>query len=204
MGFDTWCELPRLVGLHCTQPDKITYNQTSHPLYSQVLPLVQEMDNVFTELWRQIRDVSSQIPDSARGIYNELVDSIAMTALRAQHVHFLYEASNPKNPSARTIFLNQSLNAIAAAQVVVARREALYRVPAWRIAGWRTQPNTGPTAYGFGYLWTVHSLFYWWRDYGQVVGGSLEAQLSPCYLNMMNVADIAMYAYTSLFYFTRI
>jgi hypothetical protein len=93
--------------------------------------------------------------------------------------------------------LNQSLAAITAAQTVVTRREAAYRVPAWRIAGWRganaaAPMDQGPTSYGFGYLWTVHSLFYWWRDYGQVIGGSLEAQLSPCYLNTMNIADIAM------------
>lgn len=148
---------------------------------------------MFTEYARQLQSMSSQIPDAARILYNEMVDAITMTALRAEHVHFLYEASDPKQISARTLWLNQSLNAIASAKVVVARREASYRVPSWRIAGWRTQPDQGPTAYGFGYLWTVHSLFYWWRDYGQVVGGSLEARLSPCYLNMMNIADIAMY-----------
>lgn len=43
---------------------------------------------------------------------------------------------------------------------VVSEREAKYRSPLERSAGWRE----GPTVYGFGYLWTVHSLYYWWRD----------------------------------------
>jgi hypothetical protein len=43
---------------------------------------------------------------------------------------------------------------------VVRERERFYRAPLQRIAGWRENP----TVYGFGYLWTVHSLYYWWRD----------------------------------------
>ena len=45
-----------------------------------------------------------------------------------------------------------------AAVETVATREAAYRVPVERIAGWRN----GSTAYRFGYLWTAHSLYYWW------------------------------------------
>lgn len=44
------------------------------------------------------------------------------------------------------------------ATATVARREAAYRVPLIRVAGWRQSS----TVYGFGYLWTVHSLYYWW------------------------------------------
>jgi hypothetical protein len=94
-----------------------------------------------------------------------------MTSLRAQSVHFLYSASNPRaTPAQRTYYLNATLAIISNATTIVRRREASYRVPWWRIAGWRYQPTPGPTAYTFGYLWTVHSLFYMWRDFGQVVG----------------------------------
>lgn len=40
------------------------------------------------------------------------------------------------------------------------------RVPVERIGGWRLNP----TVYTYGYLWTVHSLFYWWRDFGKSLG----------------------------------
>ena len=70
------------------------------------------------------------------------------------------------------------------------------------------RPN--PTAYEYSYLWTVHTLFFWWREFGRTqaqlglapgqgqpegqgeaggVGskrGALVAQLSPCYLNKDN------------------
>ena len=74
------------------------------------------------------------------------------------------------------------LEALDAALPIVARREAAYRVDADRIAGWRN----GPTAYEYGYLWTVRSLFFWWRDEGKAV----DAPVSPCYLNIINPADV--------------
>ena len=46
---------------------------------------------------------------------------------------------------------------------VVVERETGYRVPWERIASWRENP----TVYRYGYLWSVHSLYYWWRDQGE-------------------------------------
>lgn len=43
----------------------------------------------------------------------------------------------------------------------------------------------------FGYLWTVHSLYYWWRDFGRAERKSAEAAFSPCYLNLMHPSDVA-------------
>ena len=54
-----------------------------------------------------------------------------------------------------------------------------YRVPWQRIAAWRDNP----TVYRYGYLWAVHSLYYWWRDQGLAEQGSVTAESSPCYLN---------------------
>ena len=51
-------------------------------------------------------------------------------------------------------------------------------------AGWRDNP----TAYAFTYLWTARSLYYWWRDEGKAV----EIPISPCYLNIINPASIAL------------
>ena len=62
-------------------------------------------------------------------------------------------------------------------------REAEYRVPADRIAGWRENP----TAYPYGYLWTARRLVYWWRDEGKAV----DAPWSPAYLNTLSPLDVA-------------
>lgn len=73
-----------------------------------------------------------------------------------------------------------------AAVAVVAQRELQYRTPLVRVAGWRA----GPTAYNYGYLWTVHSLYYWFRDVAVATLSPLEA-LSPCFRNIQNPADVA-------------
>lgn len=82
---------------------------------------------------------------------------------------------------------------------MVSIREAAYRVPVERIAAWRKNP----TAYDFTYLWTVHSQFYFWRDYGQALGANSCRQcsltpradskfvnLTPCYMNIINPLDV--------------
>ncbi|MBI2373113.1 MAG: hypothetical protein HYV07_03860 [Deltaproteobacteria bacterium] len=58
----------------------------------------------------------------------------------------------------------------------------VHRVPADRVASW----SDGPTAHEYGYLWSVRTLYYWWRDEGKAV----DAPFSPCYLNVVNPVDV--------------
>lgn len=44
----------------------------------------------------------------------------------------------------------------------------------------------------FGYLWAVHSLYYWWRDQGLAEHGSLQSEHNPCYLNRMDPTEVAV------------
>jgi hypothetical protein len=60
---------------------------------------------------------------------------------------------------------------------------AVYLLVAWR---------DNPTVYRYGYLWSVHSLYYWWRDQGIAEAGTVQAASSPCYLNRMDTTEIAM------------
>ena len=43
--------------------------------------------------------------------------------------------------------------------------------------------------YGFR---SVHSLYYWWRDQGLAEEGSIQSQISPCYLNRMDISEVAV------------
>ena len=38
----------------------------------------------------------------------------------------------------------------------------------------------------------MHSLLFWWRDYGKAERGSLKAALSPCYLNTQYALDVSL------------
>ena len=51
---------------------------------------------------------------------------------------------------------------------------------------WAYGTNVNPTAYGFGELWTVHTLYYWQRDHAIAV----ERELHPCFANIRTLADI--------------
>ena len=44
-------------------------------------------------------------------------------------------------------------------------------------------------SYRYGYLWAVHSLYYWWRDQGLAEG---KATLRPCFLNRMDASEVAV------------
>ena len=120
--------------------------------------------------------------------FDELVDSMNITALRAQEVYLLYEyvwGARHRTPSWREQKILQANQVLIQVQEVITRRESSYRVPVERIAGWRVNP----TAYHYGYLWTVHSAYYFWRDYSQATDTSLSVK-SPCFMNIITPATI--------------
>ena len=53
-----------------------------------------------------------------------------------------------------------------------------------RIASWRDNP----TAYRFEYLWTVRTLYYWWRDEAKAT----QQPVNPCFMNIVDPIDIAV------------
>lgn len=128
-----------------------------------------------------------------------------MLYLRAQQVHGLYDyaAGYIRNATWRSERLmsaklammevkscfnlsNYATN-LFQAQTTVQNRESNYRISPYVVAGWR--PN--PTCYGYGYLWTVHSMFYFWRDYEKAIDSTLEAVFSPCFMNIINPINVA-------------
>lgn len=122
------------------------------------------------------------INEAAKALLIEIDDCMRMLALRASHVHSLYLSKDPQASPTETNkahLQKKARNIITEAAAIVSRRELNYRVPMERIASWRENPTT----YRFGYLWSVHSLYYWWRDQGIAEEGSLQSERSPCYLN---------------------
>lgn len=142
----------------------------------------------FTSLSNEITALESKIPPHVLPLFQDIKDTALMTALRAQEVFALYQYaygwySQPN--SWREQRLKEAQNAISQAIVTVKQREQQYRVPIDRIAGWRNNP----TCYHFGYLWTVHSLYYFWRDYSEAT--QLFSTISPCFMNIENALDVA-------------
>jgi hypothetical protein len=113
-------------------------------------------------------------------LMNDLLDTMNITALRANQVFHLYEYASgwfSEDKKWREKQLAQAINSMIQAQEIVKIRECQYRVPADRIAGWGLFT---PTSYDYAYLWTVRSLFFWFRDLGKALDQEFDA-LSPCY-----------------------
>jgi hypothetical protein len=198
-GSDTWFEVPRLAhGVHMTQPDKIMPHETSHPLYPHISPLLSAMENTFDALRSELNDamhVASTFGEvdwniDAWMLLEEIKDGMDLLVGRARHVKAIYSAASPVlTKEAAERLLQEGRSIIQEAEEVVHRRESRYRVPLPRVALWR---ETGPTVYRYGYLWAVHSLYFWWRDQGKAELGLTTSKWGPCYLNRIDPLETAV------------
>eukprot|EP01116_Phalansterium_solitarium_P001116 TRINITY_DN1089_c0_g1_i1.p1 TRINITY_DN1089_c0_g1~~TRINITY_DN1089_c0_g1_i1.p1 ORF type:complete len:794 (-),score=338.41 TRINITY_DN1089_c0_g1_i1:273-2654(-) len=194
-GWDTWSDIGCLFTTSsCTQPEHQGLEAIRVPgqkpdYETEIKPLLQEMALQFAAVPQQLAAVAPLVPPHAASLLAELIDSANITSCRAEEVFNLYEYSYGlmrETPAWRAAKLAAAKDAILRAAEIVASREAHYRVPVERIAGWG--PN--PTAYTYGYVWTVHSLYYFWRDFSKAVADSADV-LSPCFMNIINPIDVA-------------
>lgn len=199
-GFEAWDDISEIaegigVGhVTMTQPQRVGLIEMRNPFhdppgYSAVIePLLAEMEATFGVLADEIEALRPQVPDHALPLYEDIAVGTRLLALRATQIHGLYDYVDAIHEDDQEAWREQRLtdarDALDAAVPLVLGHEANYRVDPDRIAGW----GDNPTAYEFGYLWTARTLFYWWRDEGKAV----EAPLSPCYLNVINPATLAM------------
>lgn len=138
-------------------------------------------------------DTDFLINDHAMVYLWEIKDAVNMLWLRARQVKLLYESREAEllstaedhTTTLKEKLLNKSRKVLETAADIVSRREDNYRVSWERIASWRDNP----TVYRHGYLWSVHSLFYWWRDQGIAEG---QKRHSPCYLNRIDSSEVAV------------
>eukprot|EP00698_Gefionella_okellyi_P016657 TRINITY_DN4777_c0_g2_i1.p1 TRINITY_DN4777_c0_g2~~TRINITY_DN4777_c0_g2_i1.p1 ORF type:complete len:794 (-),score=167.73 TRINITY_DN4777_c0_g2_i1:1848-4229(-) len=192
-GWDTWGDIGAMLGPGSTQPKRTgpvaIRDPLARPNYNTVQPLLDAMASTFTAQFQQLAALRASVPVETLPLFDDMTDAMQMTALRATQVAALYQyaATWPAGQSAsRKAQLAISVQALDTATSVVAKREQQYRVPAERIAGWG--PN--PTVYTYGYLWTVHSLYYMWRDHDEAMLESTSA-ISPCYMNIIDPIDVA-------------
>lgn len=209
-GTDTWVDLPRKFGLAFTQPDKVHLKENSDPRWPKVMALLREMETTFHTMAHRgkllleeahqsfvathalpVEDNHFTLNQQAINLLHEVVDCIEVLYLRARQVHLLYQSRDQilQGDTARQRELHlRAREVLQEAAVVVQRRESHYRVSWQRVAGWRENP----TVYRYGYLWSVHKLYYWWRDQGLAEQASSQSEHSPCYLNRMDSTEVAV------------
>jgi hypothetical protein len=199
-GTETWDDvselgtrIPGIEAAQMTQPARLGLVEMRSPIRTgprytgEIEPLLAEMEKRFAALAMKWDAVRAQVPAAALPLFDDMADAMRVTARRATQVHGLYDyvdARDETNAAPRLARLSTARAALDSASTIVKGREARYRVPAERIAGW----GVNPTAYKFGYLWTARSLYYWWRDEGQAV----DAPRSPCYLNVLAMTEVGI------------
>lgn len=196
-GVEAWDDIGSQVdkfGQHfSTQPQRLGMVEMQTPLWRRpvgykrdVAPLLNEMEETFHQFALRADELLETSNGYLQDIFQEFSDASWMTALRAKQIHALYDYSASRfsfKRGWRRDRLRTARQALDQALEIVNNREKSYRVDADLIAGWLDNP----TAYQFGYLWTVRELFYWWRDEGKAV----HRPRSFCYLNIIDPLDIA-------------
>jgi len=198
-GWDTFADIGSMfTSFLVTQPVRLSLrdfrprgpNQTVVPDYrSEVKPLLQEMETQFDRLLAQLQALRSAVSPLALPIFMDLYDSAQVTAARATQIHALYDyASTWKQGSlpSRQARLRDANAAFDVAAAAIEQRQAEYKVPLQRIAGWR--PN--PTVYEHTYLWTVKSMAFFHRDRDIAMAESRDV-MSPCYMNYLSPVKVA-------------
>ncbi|CAE7457216.1 unnamed protein product, partial [Symbiodinium microadriaticum] len=191
-GSDTWVDVPRMMGLSFTQPDKVHLTESDDPLWTDALEVLRELERVLEDQYEVFREIllqaKSGLNEDALGYLEELVDCVEILSLRAAFNHKIYQSQDPATPPARkTALLLESRSTLYRAGDIMQRRADNFRVPVDRIAGWRQNP----TVYPYGYVWAAKSLYYWWRDQG-IAELQSDAAGSPCYLNRMEPLELVV------------
>lgn len=197
-GWEAWDDVMKLLGQLETQPSKMGMLDMHNPVapakhklpYEELQPLLAATARETRAAYNAMAALKEQIPLQGRALFAELLDSMEITALRAEQVFNLYESNARWTPwilnadrSEAYAFLAKAQAALDRAQLVVQQRESQYRANPERLAGW----GYNPTAYHFGYLWSVRRLHYWWRDEAKLV----QRPWSPGFMNIMDPVDIA-------------
>lgn len=179
-----------MVALTPTQPNRadIFYGQdTDSSDLGRLHPLLKEMETDYKNIARKFSKTINSPSRAHRKILQELSLSLKVTALRATQARALLDYAAAKRESASAENLKrialESRKAVRRAQALVRKAELLYRVEPDRIAAWRDNP----TAYRFGYLWSVRSLYYWHRDHQRTV----PHRKHPCFANVVDPVELA-------------
>lgn len=198
-GQETWDEVGQLIGLLprqeaiFTQPGRLDLTELRWPhappdYRTELAGLLIEQEARLDQDATVLEHLVGQVPAAGRPLLDELATAARVTALRARQLHGLYDYVDniwDADAGPRLIRLAEAREALDQAAALVAEQEAAYRVDPARIAAW--VPDN-PTAFSFGYLWTVRTLYYWWRDEGKAV----DAPLTPCYLNVVSPVEVGL------------
>lgn len=192
-GQETWDELNTWVAKKfkmegiLTQPsragfvfrDKLKVDKIDY--VKDVAPLLDEMASRFGGIASRFEKIPAPSDETV-----ELAQAARMLALRSSQLVALYQAHAQKplkkSKDWKEARIKEARAAVDRAETIMRAREKKYRVDYRLVRGW----GHSPTNYGYGYLWTAHSLMWWYRDEGSALK---IGRKNFCYMNIVNPAD---------------
>lgn len=159
--------------------------ETSTFFLQEVRPRLLRLEHALAEASSNLTHVRHNAArPGTEALWNELYDSLEITRLRTSQVRNLYESlASSDNESAQKHF-ETAKRILDEARTIVQRREQDYAIAT--VAQWAPQ---NPTSYKYRYLWTVHTLYYWFRDEASVDIVRRGGFVSPCFMNKEDLLE---------------
>lgn len=155
-----------------TQPDRyspkfIKKDRNRNLYFNKLQPLLHTMYDQFEK--QKLAFLKLPLNFDLK-LVDEIFDGLKITALRAGQVFTLYESTtfdrgDFKQRREQKRYYYRAHAMLKEAKKIIRKRESEYRVDFDLIGAW----GDNATVYKYGYLWTVHSLSYWYRDENKFV-----------------------------------
>jgi len=134
------------------------------------------LEGVFAAAAERLITSRSTVPSDGLPWLDEVIDGLAIDAVRARHTRNLYLAvvalrDHPADDPAVTSPLSEARTALTSASTIIARREAGYRYPLPQEIGGGVTPETAVvngTTYPYRVHTKTHLLSYWTNRQAQV------------------------------------
>ena len=140
------------------------------------IPTLRELASSCEMFSARAEAIEPSVPAGVRQWYDEILNGMRVTALRAQMVRRLYEGTvlrrklelglSANGEEEASALFQEARSITDRARAVVACQQALYRWPVELLSGGGFR---NPSAYSYGYLYTTADLFYWEREMAQAI-----------------------------------
>ncbi len=163
-----------------------------HILHKAAIEPLLEFAELGDAVINELNGHDYQLNPARTKLLAELINSLAITNLRAKHkaytLSFLLakrqENLNKKAPSQAQENLDKAQAARETAQAIVHKQEKNYRYPVELIA--REIDGGGQTCYDFGYLYPVSNLHFWQREEQQII----QNKYGPFFMSIWDIPRI--------------
>jgi len=154
---------------------------------AEELTALAEITDRYLDLHARFGALADRIPAGSLAWYDEMLDSLDINRIRAEHARALYAGTtamrtfelglDPEGEARAGALFEQALRLTDEAIARVRDREGDYRYPLYMSTLYRDNY----TSYPFGYLWQASTGYYYWRRNEQAINKNFNPLLGLVY-----------------------